>query len=166
MYVPSSSDTSTSDTVPSANLYFTVIVLSFLPSGNQDRTKRQVGTNRHRPMQKRAQQGKGTDYATSAEQSAFVMLSISCLDAHLGFDIIFMGKAERPPLLSGKTKKAGTNIHRHIICLRDACAGCVRYVDSAPAQAGDKIFRVVPRYVGTLLTGFIVVVHNQLMQFV
>lgn len=64
------------------------------------------------------------------------------------------------------TKKAGTNIHRHIICLRDACAGCVRYVDSAPAQAGDKIFRVVPRYVGTLLTGFIVVVHNQLMQFV
>jgi len=89
IYVPISSDTSTSDTVPSANLYSTVIALSFPPVGSQDRTERQVGTNRHRPMQKRAQQGKGTDYATAAEKSAYVTLSISCPDAHSGFDIIF-----------------------------------------------------------------------------
>ena len=69
-------------------------------------------------MQKRAQQGKGTDYATAAEKSAYVTLSISCPDAHSGFDILFFYPSGCNLRIKTSTIKLLQRVHIHPKCVR------------------------------------------------
>ena len=70
-------------------LYCHCFVLS---AGGQSGQDRKTGRNQSAPTrtQKERNKVKGTDYATPAESSAYVAISISCLDAHSDFDIIFL----------------------------------------------------------------------------
>lgn len=138
-------------TISFTNWYLTFIALSFLLRAVRARQDGRFDTNRHQPVRKRAHQGKGYRFRLPRINRC-KRYPYPCPDAHSGFDIFFVRRSNRLYckfiifcfksaalkrylfLTQKKPTQTSTNI---LICLCDACAGCARYVGSAPAQAGS-----------------------------